>query len=75
MIIQNNHQADISKSLYCMVEYLHSRLANQFWVSFQIFGWNRLIIVKHLKRVGESNAIHLEFVSDVHRDISQWPTL
>jgi hypothetical protein len=75
MVVEDDHETDFSKSGNGDVEYLHAGLPNELGVRLQVFSGDRLVVIEHLKRVGEPDAIHLEFVPDVMGDFPQGAAL
>lgn len=75
MIVQNNHQTYICKCLDGYIEDFDGCFSDEFWVGLEVLGLNDLIIIEKLQGVGESDAVHLELVSDVVGDIAHWPAL
>ena len=53
------------------VEYFHPRLPYQLRVGPQVFLGHRFVLEEKLKGVGESDAVHLKFVPDVHSNVPQ----
>jgi len=71
MIIQNDHQPHISQCLHREVKDLHGRLADEFRVGLQVLWLDHAVVEVQLQRVGQPDAVHVEFMLDVGRNLTQ----
>lgn len=75
VIVEDDHQSDISKGVNGDVENLHACLPDQLRVCLEVLLGDGLVVIEHLEGVGETDAVHLELVSDVHGDFPKGTTL
>jgi hypothetical protein len=73
VIIQNYHKTDIGEGFNGDIENLQRGFADEFWIGFEVLGLYHFIVEEELKGVAKANAVHLEFVADVHGDVPHRP--
>jgi hypothetical protein len=56
------------------IEDFHASFAYKFRVSLEIFLRNFFVLKKHLQRVSEPDAVHLELVANVHSNVTHRST-
>lgn len=65
VVVEDYHEPHLSQGLDCNVEDFHGGLADQLRVRLQVLFRNDFVVVKELEGVGETDAVHFEFVPDV----------
>lgn len=69
VVIENDHESDISEGFHGDIEYFHGSFADEFRVGLEVLVRNNFVVVEQLHGVSETNAVHLELVPDVQGNI------